>query len=440
MSTPVSSTDLSALIIALTQQPSTPQAGLQMHVPNLQPRYSSAATLAADVGALQAAASGLGAANSSTGTGVANTNPGAVALSTSAAPAEDSYYSVAVNSLAQAQVTSSSSTYADADTTIVATGGSLTIGGVAVKVSGSTTLQGLADAINGAGGVPVTAAVVQSAAGQYSLALTGNQTGAAGAFTVANDLTGGAGIAFGANTQEATDASVSIDGVTTTSATNHISSAIPGATLTLLQANASATITLTTAANAPDASNARTLAQNFVTAYNTLEAFAQSQPPAHVNGDLTGGTHDGLLASLMTDLGSQLAGSSGTGDASQQLARVGITLDSSGTLTFDSAAATASPQNLLSGSDSSSGLFSAITTTIDRYVRAGGLVADPQTPAATGQPSLAEQIASMQSQLALEQQLLQQQDAATNSAVSTLTSQGTTLTALSNQFRTAGGA
>ena len=439
MSTPVSSTDLGALITALMQQTSTPLTGLHAQPSNLQPQTSNDATLAVDLGALQTAASNLGAANSLTGTGVTNTAPVAVSVSTSAAPPQGGYYSVVVNSLAQAQITSSSSTYIDSNTTTVVSGGSLSIGGVTVNLSGSTTLQGLADAINNTADIGVAASVAQSAAGQYSLVLTGNQTGSANAFTITNDLTGGAGVTFGANTQNATDASVTVDGVTSTSATNTISSAIPGTTLTLLQANASAAITLTTAAEAPDAG---TLVQNFVTAYNNLRALAQSQQQAYVNGDLASSTSSGLLGSLMASLSSQLAGSGGADGTYHSLAQVGIGFDAAGNLTFDngafnsavSSASLTDVQNLFSGPGGSGGVFSAITATINDHVAAGGLVASPQTPASLDLQALNQQIASTQNQLALQQQLLQQQDTAANSTVSMLTSQGHTLTTLSNQL------
>ena len=42
----------------------------------------------------------------------------------------------------------STSTAADTNTTIVATGGTLTIGGATISVTGPVTLQGLADTIN----------------------------------------------------------------------------------------------------------------------------------------------------------------------------------------------------------------------------------------------------------------------------------------------------
>ena len=53
-------------------------------------------------------------------------------------------YDVVVQELARAQVTASTSTTHDADTTVVATGGTLTIGSVAVIIDVPMTLKGLA--------------------------------------------------------------------------------------------------------------------------------------------------------------------------------------------------------------------------------------------------------------------------------------------------------
>ncbi len=105
-------------------------------------------------------------------------------------------YDVVVNHLAKAQVTASSSTAADADTTSVGSSGTLTIGGVDVTLTGSVTLTGLASQINATPNIPVTASVVQSAPGAYRLVLTSKSTGLANGFSVAGSLIGGSGTAF----------------------------------------------------------------------------------------------------------------------------------------------------------------------------------------------------------------------------------------------------
>jgi flagellar hook-associated protein 2 len=430
--------DFNSIIQALMQQASVPLTGLQTQQSNLNGQNSNYSTLASDLGSLQTAASALAAQNSLAGTTVSSTNSNAVSLTTSSTTPQGSY-SVIVNAVAQAQVTASTTTYADSDTTTVASGGSITIGGVAVNVSGNTTLRGLADAINATSGVPATASVVQNAPGQYELVLTGGNTGSANAFTITNNLTGGAGITFGANAQAAGNAKAVVNGLAITSSTNNISSVIPGSTLDLLQADPNTTITLTVT---QDTSNAKTLVQNFVSAYNTLEGFAQSQQQAYLKGDPTSIANDGLLRGLSQTLTGFLSSPGGTDPTFTYLAEVGLGFDSSGNLTFDSgafdtAAATASLgdiQNLFSGPDGQSGIFSSVNTAIGNYVGSGGLVASQQTQISSELQSLGQQIINMQSQLTIQQQSLVQEFAAADTTISSLNHQASSLSGLQNQY------
>src|SRR5262249_35197347 len=139
-------------------------------------------------------------------------------------------YEVVVNELARAQVTASSTSAPDADTTIVATGGSITIGSTVVSVTGPLTLAQVPSPINGTAGIPASAAVVQTSPGSFRLVLTGSQTGQANAFTISNALTGGTGVSFadsdgdgtsgdtaGDNVVQATDASLLINNLAVTS-------------------------------------------------------------------------------------------------------------------------------------------------------------------------------------------------------------------------------
>jgi flagellar hook-associated protein 2 len=429
--------DFNAIIQALMAQASVPLTGLQTQQTNLQGQNQNYTTLASDLGALQTAASNLGSAGSLAGTTVSSTS-GAVSLSTSSTTPQGSY-SVVVSTLAQAQVTASTTTYADTGTTTVASGGSLTIGGVTVNISGNTTLQGLADAINATTNIPVSASVVQSTPGHYELVLTGAQTGEANAFTITNNLTGGAGIAFGGNAQTASDATATVNGLAIQSSTNALNNVIPGSTLTLLQADPGNTITLTVT---QDTTNAKSLVQSFVTAFNNLQSFINSQQQAYLNNDPTSIANDGLIRGLNYNLSSLLGGAGGTDATYQYLAQVGLGFDQSGNLTFDSGAfdsAAASTslndiQNLFSGPDGSSGVFSSVTTMINSYVGSGGLVANQQTQISNELQNLGQQIINMQNQLAIQQQSLTQEYAAADTTISTLNNEGASLSGLSNQY------
>jgi flagellar hook-associated protein 2 len=133
-------------------------------------------TLASQVAALRAAAGELRKpANLAMLAGTSSNDQAVkVAVDSTASVAQ---YDVIVNELARAQVTVSASGVPDSNTTIVASGGSITIGGVAVAITGDSTLQQVASAINGTAGIGVTAAVVRTGASSYRLALTGTQQG-----------------------------------------------------------------------------------------------------------------------------------------------------------------------------------------------------------------------------------------------------------------------
>lgn len=443
MSTPITlsgfnNIDFNSIINALMQQASIPVTNLQTRQQTLTSQNSNYGTLATKLGTLETAAGKLDAIDSLAGTKVTNTNESAVSLTTSSTTPQGSY-SVVVNSLAQAQVTASTTTYADSDTTVVASGGSITIGGTTVTLTGDTTLQGLADAINSTDNVPATAAVVQSSPGAYELVLTGTSTGTANAFTTTNGLTGGAGIAFGANAQNAADASATVNGLAITSSTNTIEAAIPGGTLTLAQADPGTTITLTVT---QDTSNAKSLVQGFVDAYNDLQSFIASQQQAYMKGDSTSIANDGLLRGLSIGLRGLLGGSGGTDPTYTYLAQVGIGFDSTGDLSFDTGsfdtAATGSlladVQKLFSGSDGTNGIFSSINDLLDGYVGSGGLVASQQNQITDQLQTISRQISDMQDQLDIQRQSLVQQYAAADTTISSLNNQASSLAGLQNQF------
>src|SRR5262249_19173242 len=122
--------------------------------------------------------------------------------------------------------------------------------GTAVTVnvaSGPSSLSGIAAAIDQAD-TGVTATVVFDGA-NYHLVLTGGATGAANAFTVSGTgrlsrLRYGAGVSGGlSETQTATNATFSLNGLNITSGSNAISHVIPGVSLTLASSG-SATVTV----------------------------------------------------------------------------------------------------------------------------------------------------------------------------------------------------
>ncbi len=336
-------------------------------------------------------------------------------------------------------MTASTSTYVDSDTTVVASGGTLTIGGIGVTISGDVTLQQLADAINGTADIPVTASVLSSGTNSYQLVLTGNDTGVANAFTITNGLTGGAGITFGANAVEATDASLTVNNIAITSADNTIEGAIPGTTLTLLKGDPATTVTLSVGR---DNQEVKTLVDSFITAYNDLTDYLDAQFTASAEGSDTAIGRDGLVRGLRNSMRQTLTQAYSVGGTFGYLAEVGIGADAAGDLTLDATLFDAALQDsltdlesLFTGGAGADGAFDTIGTLIETYTKAGGLLPNVQDRLDTQMQGLSDRIFDLEERLEVRRASLQSEFIAADLAITQLNSQLDSLGALGNQFR-----
>jgi len=184
----------------------------------------------------------------------------------------------------------------------------------------------------------VTASVITDATGAR-LALVANSSGAASNFSIAGDAT------FGfAQAGTGTNASLTVDGIQVSSATNTVSGVLGGITLNLLSANPGAEVSLSVA---PNTSQAATVINNFVSDYNALINSISSQFTFT-------GTSEGVLAtdSAVRSLQSQLLGAAGytyspaAGSTSiANLSSLGINVNNDGTLSVDSATLQSQLQN-----------------------------------------------------------------------------------------------
>lgn len=324
---------------------------------------------------------------------------GATADTTAAAGS----YAVTVNQLAQAQTLStagqSSTTAAigsGGTTTLTfefgtVSGGTLSNGvysGASFTQSGSqpsgtvtidssnNSLQGIADAINAAN-IGVTATIVNDGSSSpYHLVLTSNSTGADSSMkiSVSGDSTLQGLLSYDptgtqnlTQTNAAQDATLSVNGLSVTSATNKVSGAIQGVTLNLLQAGS------TTVAVSQDASAVQTAVQSFVTAYNSLQGTLSSltayDPSTQQGGPLLGDfTTQTIQSQIANVLGAQLPAS---GSTYTLLSQIGVSMNKDGTLSLDTAqlqSALASNFNGVAGLFASAG---ATTDSLVNYVSAG---------------------------------------------------------------------
>ncbi|MBZ5663593.1 MAG: flagellar filament capping protein FliD [Acidobacteriia bacterium] len=206
---------------------------------------------------------------------------------------------------------------------------------ITITAGSNDTLNTLASYIN-AQDWGVSASVVTDASGAR-LALYSQSSGTPGALAITNNTTN---LAFNAPVG-GTNASLTIDGVPYSSATNTVTGAISGVTLNLASASPGTTVQITVG---PDATQATAAINSFVSAYNTLINNLNGQYIVN-----TGSNKQGLLApdsalrslqsSLLSDVTYSLTGNSGL----VNLASLGIDMNNDGTLTVNQASTDAHP-------------------------------------------------------------------------------------------------
>ena len=431
--------DFGVVLNAIMQQESRPLEVLQARERALQATDSALTTLAGKLDTLRTAAAALtntsasvsySATSSSSGIATVAASPGAVL----------GHYDVVVTQLARAQVTASASTAPDADTTIVASGGSLTIGGVAVTVTGPVTLQGLAAQINATASIPVTASVIETAPGAFRLVLSGRDTGLANAFTVQNSLTGTTlaftdtdndgttGNSAADNAVQAQDAAATINNIPVTSTGNVLTSAIPGVTVTLVSEAPAQTVSVSVAR---DDESLSSRIEALIAAFNEVTAFAKDQRTQAGKG--TAGTlgHDAMLRSLHGTLRSILGGLGGNGTFNR-LSQIGIEFSRTGELTFNKASLTSALQQDATSvyavlGDSQTGVLTSLNETITEYTRSGGLVPGARTRLTEELSRLERRMDEMQARLAVRRAALQREFMAADEAMSRLSGQSGSL-------------
>jgi flagellar hook-associated protein 2 len=444
--------DFNQVVTAIMAQERQPLARLETQQTTLKTQNTAFGTLASRLSNLQGAIAVLAGPTAVSG-GTATSSDASVGATASGQTVEGTY-EVIVSSLARRQVTASASTYTSTDE-VVATGGALTLTGAdgtstVIAVNALMTVKELVDAINASQDAPVTASLVQSTPGSFQMVLTGRSSGAANAFTVASTLTGGAGVAFtdtdgngvsgdsaADNVQTATNAALTINGLSIVSASNTITDAVPGATLTLAAADPTRTVTVTVAR---DASAAKERVEKLVTAYNDLMSFINEQRTAAGNGQASI-ARDPLVQQLRNSLRAALLGEYANGGTHSRLAEVGVGFDQTGKIVLDQRlfeTAMANPTNvrlLFSGESGTGGAFGALDSLIKTYTQSGGLVADVRQRLGTQVRSLTNRMDALEAQLERRRLTLQREFQAADEAMSALNAQMASLSALGNQFR-----
>jgi len=265
---------------------------------------------------------------------VASSNSGVV-TATAASGTAAGNTTVVVNNLAST-ASFTSTTIATAATAVPAESFTITnsSGTTATITTGTgvNTLTDLEAAVNAAG-LGVTASIITDASGAR-LAITSNTSGSAGNFTATST---GTSFAF-ATAVTGKNASLTVNGINISSATNTVTGAVPGLTLNLLSAPSSTTsVSLTVA---PDTSAASTAINQFVTDYNTAITDLNSEfsDTGTGQGSLA---QDQAVLNLQATLEQAMAytATPATGSTTTtvpNLTSLGISVGTDGTLTVDS--------------------------------------------------------------------------------------------------------
>lgn len=429
--------DFSYILNAIMTQESQPVLNLQAQQTALKSQKTAFSTLASKLTTLQNTIDTLSKRTEFGGKTATSTNDQAVKAEATSAASVGSY-DIVVTALAKAQATPSSSA-PDKDTTTVATGGSIVVNGVTITVSVPATLQDLADAINASDDIDVTASVVSVSPGSYQLVLTGKSTGSDGAFTVQNNLTGGSGLTFGANAQDAANASFTVNSVPVSSASNTVDDVIPGVSLQLLKKDPASTVTVNVT---QDQDAAKDQIKAFVTAFNDLMTFAGDQTKAANSGDKNNIGRDALLRGLRNDLRAAINTKYTTGSKFEYLSQIGVGFQRDGSLKFDEAkfdeattGGNGEVLKLFTGADGTSGAFGALDTLLNSYTQAGGLLPNAEDRVDSQLTSIGVRIDAMNARLAIRRDALSKEFTATDSAISALNNSINSLSSLNGQYR-----
>ncbi len=262
-----------------------------------------------------------------------SSNTDVLSLTSASNSAVAGSHSVLVNSLAATSsdyldpIANASDTLAGSVTFQVGSGASTTI----TVDSSSNTLSTLAAAINSAG-AGVTASVISDSSGSR-LSLVSGTSGSAGQLTVTSalsDATTGVNLANNTGTPGA-DASLNVDGIALTSASNTVSTAIPGVTFQLLAADVGSPVQVEITNNN---TAIETAFSSMVTAYNAVVKDVSTQEGNNSSGNPEPLYGNPTLSLIQSQLSSALTSATASGSVTN-ITQLGLSFNDDGTLSLD---------------------------------------------------------------------------------------------------------
>jgi flagellar hook-associated protein 2 len=332
-----SGVDVAALAQGLTDAERLPQENLiNSKITQNQARVSGYAAVSFMLSAMNTALTTLKDANSFNASSVSNTNTAALGV-TAAAGAVAGSYAVQVNSIAAPQ-RSLSTGFSSASSSLNSGNAfnlSLSVHGAAATTiavaAGADTPQGIVSAVNAAA-LGVTAQLVNTgnAGTPFQIVLTGT-VGAVQDFV----LTSGASTSLGlSNQQTASDASLTVAGVTYTRSANAVTDVISGLTLNL-KTTTSSPVGLTLAR---DTTQIKANITGLVSAYNDVNNILNEVSDAKSTLTTYGATlvGDSMVRQVRAQVRGMLVDASSTpGTSVGALWQMGISVDSKGVMAVD---------------------------------------------------------------------------------------------------------
>jgi len=424
--------DVNAIITALVNaKQAGPAQQISSQTTQLQAQEAGLTALGSALNSLQTTLGKLG--SSLTFTTYAATLGNTALGTTSTLPnAQPGSYNLTVNHLATAQ-TRASSAYASGS---AVGAGTLTVSvgnqSMNLNVSATDSISSIATAINQSSGNPGVQATIVNGANGAQLLLTSTKTGVANGFTVSAGSGSSAGLTSLATTlntagsNEASDASLSIDGIAVTSASNSVSGALNGVTLNLV-ATGSSTLTVS-----QDTSAVTGAVSDFVNAYNsyisTVGTLSSYDPSSKQGGVLLGDT---TLMSVQRQVNSVLS-SSVPGNSIGSLAALGITRNADGTLSSNSStlgsALQSNPgavQDLFAGTN---GYATRLNSMLDGFTASNGILATRTASIQSQLSNLSQQSTALTARMNVYATQLRQQYTALDTLMSSLNNTSSYLT------------
>lgn len=370
--------DINSLVDQLVALEKRPLQAVQSQKSNVQAQLSSYGKFKSVLSDFQSAMSALSTRDSFQIFAASSSNENSFAATTGA-DARGGSYAIDVTSLAASHKLASG---AFTDSTTVVGEGTLTLqnGSDSFDVvidSSNNTLAGIRDAINSASDNTGVSATILSDDAGTRLIMTSRESGTANAIQVSvtgdslgsdSDATGLSQLVFNATTQNlsevnaASDAHLSIDGFSVTSASNIVSGALQGVTLNL-NAIGSGTLDVST-----DTGAIKESAQSFVDAFNNLRTTISDLRKGNLEADST------LLSVENLVLGQVNTQANISGGNFDYLTQVGVEIDRYGKMSLN---ASRFEDALNSDFESVSKLFSDADGGIARRLDglAGGILA-----------------------------------------------------------------